>query len=187
MWVAWGLVAVEECAAIGAGLIRQRSMDEEWSEEGDGACADFERDEARGVVAVGIDFEAAESFDGAALLQALAMATRHDFEASSFDGRVVEEEHRGGDAIRDGSQVLPVWKILVEDDRPALLRAFQVELLGEQDYLVGADDVLAWIEDARVVGPSIQILAEMRERLEALYDIEVAGLPFDHGAKVALE
>jgi hypothetical protein len=36
-------------------------------------------------------------------------------------------------------------------------------------------------------GPSIQVVAQMREWLDTLDHIEISRLPLDHGAKVALE
>src|SRR5206468_2559401 len=49
------------------------------------------------------------------------------------------------------------------------------------------DYVLARVEQARVQGPSIQLVTKMREWLDPLHDVEVTRLPFDDRAKVALE
>ncbi len=88
-------------------------------------------------------------------------------------------------ATRVGSSrdVHPVRVVLVEWVDAAALRPLQVELLGEQDRCVRADEVAHRLEEARVVRPPVERGAEVRARFDPVYDIRVAFPLDDHVAR----
>src|SRR5208282_3024571 len=105
------------------------------------------------------------------------MASWSDFEASVFGGRVVKKQHRRGDSRGRRGLIGPIGKVLVQYYRAALLRALQVQLLGEQDDFLFADHILARLEEPPVKRTSMQLFIQMSERLDALHKVRVAGLP----------
>src|SRR5579872_6918232 len=161
-------------------------MHQERSEERDTTGGHFERQQARVVVLIRIHFERTEAVDRAARLHTLAMTPRHDLEASVFDSGMVDEDHRRGDPCGDRRQIRPIWKILMENNLATLARALDVELFGEQREVIFADQILARIEKPRIEAPPMKLLAQMRERLDALHQLGMLGLPFDDGVEAAL-
>ena len=72
----------------------------------------------------------------------------------------------------------PVRMVLVHRVHAAVMRTFEVQLLGEEHRL-GVEDVARQVEEAGIVGPVVERGTEVRERLDAVDDVGVA-LPLDH-------
>src|SRR5581483_7231270 len=110
-----------------------------------------------------------------------------DLETSVLPRRVVEKQHRRRDPRCGGRQIGPVGEILMQNDRPALVRALEIELLGKKGNLLFSDHVLARLDESRVESPSMKLLAQMGERLEALHQIGIVGLPFHDRLETPLQ
>ncbi len=133
-----------------------------------------------------VNFVAAEAIDLAAPRHSLAMTAGNHLEASVFKGGVIEKEQRGNDARSDRGQIFPIGEILMKHDFAAFARALERHLLGEQLDVFFAHRVLTRIDQARIVGPSMQLVAEMRERFQRLHQVRIVRLPLDDGFETAL-
>src|SRR4029453_17810444 len=126
------LIAVQQRAAVVLRAVRRRAMHEQRSEPDDAARRDFERNHPVDVVSVSVHLVRAEAVHVLSLPQAFEMAPRHDFEATVFDRRIVEKENRRPDVMRVLRNAHPVWEVLVQHDRPAVLPALHVPLFREE-------------------------------------------------------
>src|SRR5262245_7828505 len=117
-------------------------MHEQRAEPDDAARGNLERNHSLDVELVAIHLVCAETVDLLTLAQAFTVAPGYHLETAVFDGRVVQEEDCRADVMRVLGDTDPVWKILMQDDRSAVLGALHVQLFREELDRLEADHVL---------------------------------------------